>query len=191
MLREPYSVYYWHCRPEYPHKYTAHHAIAGFTLHSSLFTLHASLVIHCSVEPSFELFDHTADIGIRAWAGALPELAVVMGDGLYAVIGELVPARGAAGEPRELKIELHHADTAVLLRDYLDELLVLFDRDHRLVTVANVSTFGEGRLVAVLETALVDDERSVYHHEVKAITYHELDIHPIPGGFEAAVIVDI
>ncbi len=147
------------------------------------------------MEPSFELFDHTADIGIRARAATLPKLAKVMGDGLYAVIGELVPARGSAGgsvgELRELKLELHHADTSVLLRDYLDELLVLFDRDHRVVTVADVSTFGEGRLVAILETALVDDERSVYHHEVKAITYHELDIRQIPGGFEAAVILDI
>ena len=143
------------------------------------------------MKPSFELFDHTADIGIRARAATLPELAIVMGDGLYAVIGELTPASEAAGEPRELKIELHHADTSVLLRDYLDELLVLFDRDHRVVTTANVSTFGDGRLVAMLETVLVDHERSVYQHEVKAITYHELDIRPIPGGFEAAVIVDI
>ena len=130
-------------------------------------------------------------MGIRARAATLPELATVAGDGLYAVIGELVPARGPAGEPHELKVELYHADAAVLLRDYLDELLVLFDRDHRMVTVVNVSTFGEGRLVAVLETVLVDDKRSVYHHEVKAITYHELEIREIPGGFEAAVIVDI
>ena len=143
------------------------------------------------MEASFELFDHTADIGIRARAATLPELATVMGGGLYAVIGELLPAQGAVAEPRELKIELQHADIAVLLRDYLDELLVLFDRDHRIVTVANVSTFGEGRLVAVLETALVDHQRSVYQHEVKAITYHELDIRQIRGGFEAAVIVDI
>ena len=143
------------------------------------------------MEASFELFDHTADIGIRARAATLPELATVMGGGLYAVIGELLPAQGAAAEARELKIELQHADIAVLLRDYLDELLVLFDRDHRIVTVANVSTFGEGRLVAVLETTLVDHQRSVYQHEVKAITYHELDIRQIFGGFEAAVIVDI
>ncbi len=143
------------------------------------------------MEPSFELFDHTADIGIRARAATLPELAIIAGDGLYTVIGELAPARGAAGKPRESKIELQHADSAVLLRDYLDELLVLFDRDHRVVTVANVSTFEEGRLVAMLETALVDRERSVYHHEVKAITYHELSIHEIPGGYEATLILDI
>ncbi len=143
------------------------------------------------MEASFELFDHTADIGIRARAATLPELVIVAGDGLYAVIGDLVPLPTAVGEPRDLKIELHHADSAVLLRDYLDELLVLFDRDHRIVTVANVCTFGEGRLVAVLETVLVDHQRSVYQHEVKAITYHELDIRPIPGGFEVSVIVDI
>ena len=143
------------------------------------------------MEPSFELFDHTADIGIRARAATLPELATVAGDGLYGVIGNLVPACGAAGEPRESKIELYHADTAVLLRDYLDELLVLFDRDHRCATSIVIQTFDDTNLVARIHTQLVDRERSVYHHEVKAITYHELDIREIPGGYEATLILDI
>ena len=37
----------------------------------------------------------------------------------------------------------------------------------------------------------IDRRLSAYHHEVKAITYHELDILRIPGGYEATVIVDI
>ena len=56
------------------------------------------------MEPSFELFDHTADIGIRARAATLPELATVAGQGLYAVIGDLVPVRGDSGKPRESKL---------------------------------------------------------------------------------------
>lgn len=139
------------------------------------------------MEPSFELFDHTADIGIRARAGTLPDLVEVAGDGLYAVIGELVPG----GQVQRVSLELKDAEPAVLLRDYLDELLVLFDRDHRLATGVEVATFDPERLSATLETQVVDRDRSIYHHEVKAITYHELEIREIPGGFEATFIVDI
>ncbi len=73
------------------------------------------------MEPSFELFDHTADIGIYARAGTLPELVEAAGEGLYAVIGELVPA----GKPQQSSFDVRAAEAAVLLRDYLNELLVL------------------------------------------------------------------
>ncbi len=139
------------------------------------------------MEPSFELFDHTADIGIRARAATLPELLEAAGNGLYAVIGELVPC----GEPQPLSFDLKGADAAVLLRDYLNELLVLFDRDHRRVTTLEVPKFDDGRLVATAETQVVDGHRSSYDHEVKAVTYHELEIRTIPGGYEATIIVDI
>ena len=152
-----------------------------------LFLVPPSRAIYCNVEPSFELFDHTADIGIRSRAGTLPDLVKIAGEGLYAIIGELVPG----GQAQQVSVELNNAEPAVLLRDYLDELLVLFDRDHRLATSVQVATFDPGRLFATLETQVVDRDRSIYHHEVKAITYHELKIREIPDGFEATFIVDI
>ena len=139
------------------------------------------------MEPSFELFDHTADIGIYARAGTLPELVEAAGEGLYAVIGELVPG----GQAQQISVELKDAEPAVLLRDYLDELLVLFDRDHRRATGVEVARFDRERLSATLETQVVDRDRSIYHREVKAITYHELEIREIPGGYQATFIVDI
>ena len=41
------------------------------------------------MDSSFELFDHTADVGIRVWADTLPGLLAPAGEGLYAIIGEL------------------------------------------------------------------------------------------------------
>ncbi|MCH8963445.1 MAG: archease [Planctomycetes bacterium] len=139
------------------------------------------------MEPSFELFDHTADVGIRAWAATMPELAVAAGEGLYAVIGEMVPA----GEPQRLTVDLVGSESAVLLRDYLHELLILFDRDLRCATSVEVLVFDDSRLSATLETQLVDPQRSIWDHEVKAITYHELDIRKIAEGYEATLILDI
>lgn len=139
------------------------------------------------MQPTFELFDHTADIGIRARAASLPELLNVAKDGLYAVIGDLA----TAGADETVTFNLTGDDAAAVLRDFLQELLLTFERDARVVTSLDVEAFDDTRVRAIGRTAKVDPHRSDFAREVKAVTYHELDVHPIPGGFEATVIVDI
>ena len=139
------------------------------------------------MEPGYEFFDHTADIGISIRGATMPELIAPAGEGLYAVIGRIV----GRGDAEPITFDFTGDDPAVLLRDYLGELLILFERDARVVTKVGVSTFIDNRLTVTVYVGAVDDRRSVFHREVKAITYHELGIKTIAGGFEARVIVDI
>jgi SHS2 domain-containing protein len=139
------------------------------------------------MEPAFELIDHTADIGIRVRAATLPELLAPATEGLYAVIGEVL----AADEAEPVSFELADSNPPLLLRDYLGELLVLFERDARRVILLEDLTFNEQCLKVTARTAHVDREGSDLLREIKAVTYHELDISPIPGGYEAIIIVDI
>ncbi|MFQ5591332.1 MAG: archease [Phycisphaerae bacterium] len=139
------------------------------------------------VQPSHEIFDHTADAGIRVRAPTLAQLLQPAGEGLYAVIGRLV-CRTAR---KRIAFDLAGGDAPILLRDYLNELLILFERDRRCVQALEVSTFDHNHLRATARAAVIDTARSEFHREVKAITYHELDIRTIPGGFEATIIVDI
>jgi SHS2 domain-containing protein len=139
------------------------------------------------LEQSYEIFDHTADAGIRARAATLAELLAPAGDGLYEVIGKLV----TGGEPTRINFDFTGTSAAILLRDYLNELLILFERDRLCVRSLDVATFDDQRLAVTVEASPVDVDRSEVHREVKAITYHELDIRTIPGGYEATVIVDI
>ena len=46
-------------------------------------------------------------------------------------------------------------------------------------------------LTVSADTKLVDQRLSVYDREVKAVTYHELDVRAVSNGFEATFIVDI
>ena len=140
-----------------------------------------------SVQASYEHFDHTADMGIRVRAADLPQLLAPAAKGLYAAIGSLEPGV----ESERVSIELTGAEPAVLLRDYLNELLILFERDGRIVTTIDEADFTNDRLAVTARTALIDEERSALHREVKAITYHELAIREVAGGFEATLIVDI
>lgn len=139
------------------------------------------------MQASYELFDHTADMGIRATAPTLAGLVQPAGEGLYAVIGELV----AGGDARSGEWEFRGDDPATLLRDYLGELLVWFERQRRMVVGAREVEFTAERLAVRASTVTVDEARSAYHREVKAVTYHELKIVAVPGGFQATVIVDI
>ncbi len=140
-----------------------------------------------AMEPSYELFDHTADMGVRVWAETLSGLIKPAAEGLYATIGEL-----AAGvDATHLHFDQSGEDRAVLLRDFLSHLLLLFERDHRRLTDLDDVVFSDCRLMVDAATGLVDAERSVFHREVKAVTYHELEIREIAGGFEATFIVDI
>ncbi len=139
------------------------------------------------MQPRYELFDHTADVGVRVWAPSLPELLPPATEGLYAVIGEVVPGPGAA----EQTYDLIGDDPALLLRDYLAEVLYLFERDKRRLTAVAVQEFTAHRLAMTGQTQPIATDRSSLEREVKAITYHELAIRSVENGYEATYIVDI
>ena len=135
----------------------------------------------------FELFDHTADIGVRVFAPTLTELVAPAVAGLYAVIGALVPS----GPVAETRFSFSGAEPALLLRDYLAELLRLFDAERRMVTAVAAEEFDRERLTVVGQMRAVDMSASELEREAKAVTYHRLELRPVAGGYEATFIVDI
>lgn len=139
------------------------------------------------MNPRYELFDHTADIGLRVVAPTVVGLVAPAAAGLYAVIGDLVPV----GEPQPVAYDLAGDGRAVLLRDWLAELLLLFDRDHRVVRGPVVEEFSEERLAVQAESLTLDPDRTRCEREVKAVTYHGLKLRRTPDGWTATVIVDI
>jgi len=139
------------------------------------------------MDATFELFDHTADMGVRVRAETWEDLVVAAIEGFYATIGVLV----AGGEESAFHFQRRGDDDATLLRDFLNELLILFERDKRRAVRIEGVRFSRRELVVAATTAAIDPERSEYHREVKAITYHELAIRNLDGGYEATFIVDI
>ncbi len=139
------------------------------------------------MDPGYELFDHTADVGLRVTAATVEGLLAPAAAGLYAVIGELVPVGG----PRPVAYDLAGRDRAELLRDWLAELLLLFDRDRRVVRDPVAAEFSANRLAVRADSFAVDPARSRGEREVKAVTYHGLELRRTPAGWTATVIVDI
>ena len=139
----------------------------------------------------FELFDHTADLGLRVRAASLEELLADAGRGLLA----MHVANPEAVRPVQTKtIELTADEPTYLLFDWLSELLFAFESDRLLLAEFEISVEGATpplRLRAVCRGEPMDPARHVMDHEVKAITYHGLQVERQDGMWFAEVIVDI
>jgi len=164
----------------------------------------------------FELFDHTADLGLRVRAGTFEELLAEAGRGLLAMhVANPEAVRGVQSKT----IELAADGPAYLLFDWLNELLYAFESEQLLLCEFNIElaeasgvrqhpdgpdlppgpTHREAdasrspiRLLATCRGEPMDPARHVMDHEVKAITYHGLDVHQNNDGtWHAEVIVDI
>jgi len=135
----------------------------------------------------FELFEHTADLGLRVGAATLEELLVEAGRGLLTM---LVANPQAVRPVQSRSIELPAEEPTYLLFDWLSELLFAFESEKLLLGEFDVR-MASGKLSATCRGEPMDAARHQMEHEVKAITYHGLRVHQTADGWEAEVIVDI
>ncbi|HEY2783446.1 MAG TPA: archease [Fimbriiglobus sp.] len=135
----------------------------------------------------YELFDHTADLGIRASAPTLNELFADAAAGLFSCIVEY-PEKI---EPKiEERIEIVGDDKPFLLFDWLRELLRKSETDGMVYTKFEVDVRDAG-LAGTAWGEPLDPENHGLGREVKAITYHGLTVETTSDGWLAEVIVDI
>jgi SHS2 domain-containing protein len=135
----------------------------------------------------YELFEHTADLGLRIRSGDLHCLFAEAGLCLFSAIVDDV---GTIRPHTHVVIELAGGDREFLLFDWLKELLYRFDVEHLVFGKFEVRVRDDG-LSGTAWGEPLDPARHVLSHEVKAITYHELKVEQTADGWLAEVIVDI
>lgn len=134
-----------------------------------------------------EVFDHTADIGLRIRAKTLEELFNEAGRAFTAVVVENPEAVRPA---EECRFEIPGRERDYLLFDWLNELLYRFDTHRQLFSRFDMHVSEEG-LQGSAWGETVDPARHHLTHEVKAITYHHLRVEQTVDGWQAEVILDI
>lgn len=138
------------------------------------------------MEPrGYEYFEHTADVGIRAWGATLDEAFAEAARGLIAQMVDVSKAT-AVGEAR---IDVEAESLERLLFHFLDDVLDLFYTKLWVFSTIDVRLDDDRRLVATLQGEAYDAARHGHIHEVKAMTYHGLEVRRAPP--EVRVIVDI
>jgi len=135
----------------------------------------------------YEIFEHTADLGLRVRAPTLEALLIDAGRGLFAMVVENL-SDVAPAVTRDFQIA--GSDPTYLLFDWLNELLYVCDTERLAFSQFDVRLTAEG-LSAVARGEPFDPARHRLTHEIKAITYHELKVEETSEGWMAEVIVDI
>ena len=132
----------------------------------------------------YETFPHTADIGLRVESPTLRGLFIESAEALYSVM--VGHTDGTPAGPRRLSVD--GSDIALLLFDWLSELLYLFDTE--LVSLTDIVVdLGPDGLSAQGAARTVEPSQVV--REVKAITYHGLTVVEENGRWRAELVVDI
>ena len=134
-----------------------------------------------------EVFEHTADLGLRVRAA---DLNTLFAEGAQALFETIVPDLASVRPDQKVEIVLTGDDRAYLLVDWLKELLYHFDARHLLFGKFEVHV-GDNGLAGAAWGEPLDPARHVLDHEVKAITYHGLRVEETAEGWMAEVIVDI
>ena len=138
---------------------------------------------------SFEVIEHTADVGLRVQAITLEGLFVAAARGAFSLVVE----NPDAIELRQtVRFELESENVEGLFVDWLRELIYRFETEHLLLSQFDVQLSDDHRqLQAECRGETADWTRHLPDNELKAVTYHHLRVEPTPNGWEAEVILDI
>ncbi len=128
--------------------------------------------------------EHTADLAVRAWA---PELAGLIEQTARGMLGLMAASSPPAEECVEITGEGDDAED--LLVDCLREILALWTVEARLPVSVEVEEIGERRATCSVGVAEAGAETGV--QEIKAVTYHDLEVRRTAEGLEVTVVFDV
>jgi SHS2 domain-containing protein len=135
----------------------------------------------------YELIDHTADIGLRIFGQDLSDLFQNAGYALFDVITDISKV-----SPRQKRrFNLQRDCMEELLVEWLSSLLYVFDTEQLLFSSFQVFEISDTRLEAEAAGELYNKDFHPVKTEVKAVTYHNLNITEVNGVWQATTVLDI
>ena len=135
----------------------------------------------------FEILDHTADIGLVIYGENLRALFGNAGEAFFRLITDLRKVRRRI----ERRINIGGESLDRLMVDWLTELLYLHDVENLLFKGFKVESVGKDGLKAIVKGEPFREGVHVIKTEVKAVTYHRIEVRQEKGGWRAQVILDL
>lgn len=134
----------------------------------------------------FEIIDHTADVGIRLWRDTREKL---FHDAALAMFSIMAP-ESVFEAGRVIRVRVEGDDDGQLMVNWLSELNFLF-QTRQFVPVEILVEMTTNALQAMLSGDTVDPQKHSIATEIKAITYHCLEVRKEQDGWKAQVLFDI
>jgi SHS2 domain-containing protein len=135
----------------------------------------------------YEVFEHTADIGLHAYGSTLRELFIHAAQGMESLI--VSPEQVGVQVSRNFVVEGH--DIVSLLIAWLNELIFLFDTEYLIFREFEIESLSETHLGGRALGEPYDARRHELGCAIKAVTWHEATVEQTDEGYKARIIFDI
>jgi SHS2 domain-containing protein len=135
----------------------------------------------------YETFDHTADLGVRVFGQTCEEVFANAAYALFDLLTDLNRVR----EILSYDLRVEAADREELLVRWLSELLFLSESRGYLFKNFSFSHLDQTSLRAEARGETFDPSRHEFKTEIKAVTYHQVEVREKDGKWGARVIFDI
>ena len=139
------------------------------------------------IPPWIEYMDHTADAGIVVRAGTLPELYSRAAWGMCSLLTDMSTVRPET----RTTVSVEATDREALMVRWLSELNFRHITQRTVFGVFDVRRVDETRLEAEVGGESIRPDRHIIFTEIKAVTYHLLEVAPESQGWRARVVFDL
>jgi len=122
---------------------------------------------------AYDIIEHTADIGVKAYGNTLSEAFAHAAQGMFDIITDTSQIKNKG----TYRIELSAENLEELLVDWLGELLFLQGARNLVFGTFEVTVDEKNsKLSAIVSGEELDSEKHTIGTEIKAVTYHMLEI---------------
>ena len=134
------------------------------------------------VSSGYEELEHTADVALRVWARNFEDLLRQSAEGMYDLMGvELDRTVEKNGT-----FHLEDGNREIQLVDFLNEILYLAEQE---TSIFKNFAFSEHEIgVSVKASGF---KAISIHRNIKAVTFHDLDINETDRGLETQITFDV
>ena len=135
----------------------------------------------------YEQIPHTSDIAIRVYGKDMKELFENAAYGMFDILADLEGIKTSIS----IDISLKEPSKEELLVSWMDELLYNFYSKNIIFSVFNINKIKDTELSAKASGQHVGNNRNRLKKEIKAITYHDLNIKENPSGLTVEIVLDV
>ena len=135
----------------------------------------------------YNLIDHTADFGIHVFGSDPKELFANAAWAMFDIITEIDQLKGLDS----CNIEVSGYDWPDLMVNWLREVLYLWNGRELLVKSFHIISLSENNLSVRVNFDPFNPDRHIIKTEIKAVTYHQIQVNSNSSGWEAKIIFDV
>ena len=142
---------------------------------------------------TYEIIDHTADIGIKVYGRDLKTLFLNAARAMFEIMLEATKKESIFQREERKKYLVHKQDNNLegIFVSWLGELLYLFSTEGLIMERADIEKLDANCIQAEVSGRIFSPNFYRIKTEIKAVTYHELEVKETGHGYEAQVIFDV